>query len=93
MGDFNSKPESEPYQILTNKSDPKHLQDAKENCKKPVGPKYTYTGFKVGAQPGERIDYIFLKNKVKVLSFRVDDANNGNYYPSDHLPVSAELQF
>jgi endonuclease/exonuclease/phosphatase family metal-dependent hydrolase len=93
LGDFNSKPESEPYQILTDKSDPKHLVDAKENCKKPVGPKYTYTGFKVGAQPGERIDYIFLKNKVKVLSFRVDDANNGNYYPSDHLPVSAELQF
>lgn len=93
LGDFNSKPDSEPYQIITNKSDPKHLLDAKENCKKPVGPKYTYTGFKVGALPGERIDYIFLRNKIKVLSFRVNDSNNGNYYPSDHLPVSAELQF
>lgn len=93
LGDFNSKPGSEPYQILTDKSNPEHLLDAREIFKKPAGPKYTYTGFKVGAQPGDRIDYIFLKNKVKVLSFKVNNKNNGNYYPSDHLPVSAELKF
>ncbi len=93
LGDFNSKPGSEPYQILTDKSSPQRLLDARENCKKPVGPKYTFTGFKVGAQPGEQIDYIFLKNKIKVLSFRVNNKNNGNYYPSDHLPVSAVLKF
>lgn len=93
LGDFNSKPGSEPYQIITDKSNPKHLLNSRENCKKPAGPKYTFTGFKVGAQPGEQIDYIFLKNKVKVLSFRVNNANNGNYYPSDHLPVSATLKF
>jgi len=92
LGDFNSKPGSEPYQIITDKSNPMHLIDSRENCKKPVGPKYTFTGFKVGTQPGERIDYIFLKNKVKVLSFRVNNSNNGDYYPSDHLPVSATLQ-
>ena len=92
LGDFNSEPGSEPYQILTAKSDPKHLIDSREICKKPTGPKYTYTGFKVGVQPGERIDYIFLKNKVKVLSFRVNNKNNGDFYPSDHLPVSATLE-
>ncbi|MFA5972886.1 MAG: endonuclease/exonuclease/phosphatase family protein [Lentimicrobiaceae bacterium] len=93
LGDFNSKPDSEPYQIITDKSNPNHLLDARENCKKPTGPKYTFTGFKVGAQPGDRIDYIFLKNKIKVLSFRVNNKNDGNYYPSDHLPVSAVLRF
>ena len=92
LGDFNSQPGSEPYKIITDQTDPKHLSDAREICKKPAGPKYTFTGFRVGAQPGERIDYIFLKNKVKVLSFRVNNANNGDYYPSDHLPVSATLE-
>jgi len=92
LGDFNSKPGSEPYQIITDESNPLHLIDAREICKKPAGPKYTFTGFLVGALPGERIDYIFLKNKVKVLSFRVNNSNNGNYYPSDHLPVSATVE-
>jgi endonuclease/exonuclease/phosphatase family metal-dependent hydrolase len=92
LGDFNSEPGSEPYRLITAKSDPKHLIDSREICKKPVGPKYTYTGFKVGVQPGERIDYIFLKNNVKVLSFRVNNKNNGDFYPSDHLPVSATLE-
>lgn len=92
LGDFNSKPGSEPYQIITDESNPNHLIDSREICKKPAGPKYTYTGFIVGAQPGEQIDYIFLKNKVKVLSFRVNNSNNGNYYPSDHLPVSATVE-
>ena len=93
VGDFNSKPDSEPYHILTDTSNPEHLLDARENCKNPVGPKYTYTGFSVGAQPGDRIDYIFLKNKVKALSFRVNNKSDGIYYPSDHLPVSAVLRF
>jgi endonuclease/exonuclease/phosphatase family metal-dependent hydrolase len=92
LGDFNSEPGSEPYQIITDKSNSKHLIDSRSICKKPVGPKYTFTGFKVGLQPGERIDYIFLKNKVKVLSFRVNNQNNGNFYPSDHLPVSTTLE-
>lgn len=92
LGDFNSQPGSEPYNIITDLSDPKHLTDAREICKKPAGPKYTYTGFKVGGQPGDRIDYIFLKNKVKVLSFRVNNTNNGDYYPSDHLPVCATIE-
>jgi endonuclease/exonuclease/phosphatase family metal-dependent hydrolase len=93
LGDFNSKPDSEPYKIITDESNPAHLLDARENCKKPAGPKYTYTGFKVGALPGDQIDYIFVKNKVKVLSLKVNSKNNGTYYPSDHLPVSAVLQF
>ncbi len=93
LGDFNSKPDSEPYLIITDISNPTHLIDSRENCKKPAGPKYTFTGFKVGAQPGDQIDYIFLKNKVKVLSYKVNSKSDGYYYPSDHLPVSAVLKF
>ena len=92
MGDFNASPASEPYKLITEKSDPLHLVDALKICKNVKGPEYTYTGFKVGGIPGERIDYIFLKGISKVDSYVVNPENNGEYYPSDHLPVSATLR-
>lgn len=93
IGDFNAIPDSEPYRIITDKSNSKHMTDAIEFSKTPQGPFYTYTGFKVGDLPGERIDYIFLKGITKVDSYTVNPENNGTYYPSDHLPVSAGLWF
>ncbi len=92
LGDFNSVPGSEPYGIITSKSDPLRLTDAVTLCSEASGPEYTYTGFKVGGLPGERIDYIFLKGKFQVISYTVNPANDGQYYPSDHLPVSAALR-
>ncbi len=92
LGDFNSTPDSEPFRIITDKTNPSHLTDAMVISKSRSGPKYTFTGFKVGAQPGTRIDYIFLKNSVQAVSFTVNANNNGEYYPSDHLPVSAVLK-
>jgi endonuclease/exonuclease/phosphatase family metal-dependent hydrolase len=91
VGDFNATPGSEPYQRITEKSDSSHLTDALMLSAKVKGPEYTYTGFKVGGIPGQRIDYIFLKNIPKVKKYAVNDTNNGVYYPSDHLPVSAKL--
>ena len=92
LGDFNSVSDSEPYNIITDFSNRTHLMDARLICADPKGPEYTFTGFKVGAQKGERIDYIFLKNNVLVLNFKVNEKNSGGFYPSDHLPVSAELK-
>lgn len=92
LGDFNSSPDSEPYHILTDKTNPERVIDAGLISEKYTGPHYTYTGFKVGGLPGERIDYIFLKHIDKVVSYNVNQANNGSYYPSDHLPVSAKLK-
>jgi len=92
LGDFNSVPGSEPYNIITDFSNRLHMKDARLICTDLKGPEYTFTGFKVGAQPGIRIDYIFVKNNVQVLSFNVNEANNGEYYPSDHLPVNATLK-
>jgi endonuclease/exonuclease/phosphatase family metal-dependent hydrolase len=92
LGDFNAEPESEPYSLLTDFSDRHHLVDAKLVCQSVTGPDYTFTGFKVGAQPGKRIDYIFVKNNVQTLSYKVIETHSGEYYPSDHLPVSASLR-
>lgn len=92
IGDFNSTPESEPFKIITNPSDPIHLTDSRTLCPNPEGPDFTYTGFTVGGIPGERIDYIFLKGIKRTESFKVNEQNNGVYYPSDHLPVSAVME-
>jgi len=91
LGDFNSAPGSEPYQLITNMRDPLHLADARLVCSHPEGPEFTWTGFLVGGQKGERIDYIFLKNYGQAAAFKVNQWNDGSNYPSDHLPVSAKL--
>jgi endonuclease/exonuclease/phosphatase family metal-dependent hydrolase len=92
LGDFNAIPGSEPYNLITDFSNRFHLKDAWLICTDLKGPEYTFTGFRVGAQAGVRIDYIFVKNNVQVLSFHVNEANNGEFYPSDHLPVNATLK-
>jgi endonuclease/exonuclease/phosphatase family metal-dependent hydrolase len=93
LGDFNSSPVSEPYQLITYPANPLHLVDARTICAVVNGPENTYLGFKVGGIPGERIDYIFLKGITMVDLYTVNAENNGEYYPSDHLPVSAVLRF
>ncbi len=92
LGDFNSIPGSEPYLIITDLSDPHHLADTRPISLKTEGPEYTFTGFSVTGQHGGRIDYVFVKHIVKVNSYTVNPQNNGEYYPSDHLPVGAILQ-
>jgi endonuclease/exonuclease/phosphatase family metal-dependent hydrolase len=92
VGDFNATPESEPYKLITDKSDSLHLNDSRLLSRKTNGPAYTYTGFKVGGLMGEQIDYIFVKGIKNIVSYSVNDSNNGEFYPSDHLPVSAEVE-
>ncbi len=86
-GDFNAIPESEPIAILTDNSNPKALTDTRELCNNPEGPHYTYTGFEVTGNPGEQIDYVFVKHISAVVSHKVLTNNTGKYYLSDHLPV------
>jgi endonuclease/exonuclease/phosphatase family metal-dependent hydrolase len=92
-GDFNAGPDSEPYGILTDNNNPLHFSNAFYLAEQADTPFYTYTGFKVGGIPGENIDYVFLKNIHKVLKYRVNTFHTGDYYPSDHLPVRAVIEF
>lgn len=92
-GDFNASPGSEPYCILTDKKNPEHLDNAFYLAGYTDTPFYTYTGFKVGGIPGENIDFIFVKQLGKVLSYSVNTFHSGDYYPSDHLPVKAVIVF
>ncbi len=91
-GDFNIFPElggEETYKILTRNN---HLIDAHFKTMFPHhGPTGSWSGFKEPGQPGIKPDYIFVDGKIKVISHGIlADTFDGNY-PSDHLPVIAEL--
>lgn len=93
-GDFNSNETTEPYQILTNRHHPSGLVDALTISQTPHhGPMGTTTNnFLFPGVPGQRIDFIFIKNQVKVLKHaNLSDSWSGRL-PSDHLPVIAKIQ-
>lgn len=87
-GDFNVEDDSEVYQILT-----ESLRDARLASKQPPhGPEATFFGFEVVDRPGRRIDYVFTKNGVAVRRFGTLTDQLRGRYPSDHLPVLAEVE-
>ena len=58
--------------------------------KKPVGPSYTYNGF--SDKPGTgRVDYIFVRNGMRVLNHSTSDLKENEVFISDHWPVSAVI--
>jgi len=85
-GDFNVEDDAEAYLILTESMD-----DARNRVEMPHGPPGTYFGFAVTEKPGRRIDYIFIKNGVDVRRFGTLTDQWRGRYPSDHLPVLAEV--
>ncbi len=87
-GDFNLEKNSAPIQTIL-----KVLDDSRDNSlTKPYGPNGTFTGFAVKADINMTIDFIFINKKVKVLRHGVITDSFNMFYPSDHLPVLAELQ-
>lgn len=94
-GDFNVNPESEPYQILTNKGDTVDLHDAFSLSKTGhYGQLSTFSGFKTPTIDDQnRIDYIFVPEKIKVLKHAILTDSWGGLFPSDHFPVLAILKW
>jgi len=89
MGDFNSEPNSDRIVALE-----KVMNDSRIVSKeKPFGPSGTFNDFKHNEPVSKLIDYIFLsKNKrIKVLKYAVLSDSKDLRYPSDHLPVFAEI--
>lgn len=86
-GDFNLTKETSPIQLILTE-----LQDSRDHSKQtPYGPEGTSGGFEVKLMP-RTIDYIFIKGSVTVQRQGVLTDSFGLYYPSDHLPVLAEVQ-
>lgn len=51
----------------------------------------TYHGFHGGIE-GNRIDYIFVSPKVRVLEAGIVRTSAGGRFPSDHFPVTARIE-
>ena len=89
-GDLNTGPDSDPYRIITTNSS---VQDAINLTETPHdGPNGTWATFSVAENLGDRIDYIFVTpQNIRVLKHAILTDSNNEYYPSDHLPVIAEI--
>jgi len=95
MGDFNAPPTAPPYEILTRSGEgapPVPLRDAMEASKQPHhGPVSTYNHFESTVRPDRRLDYIFVGPQLLVRRHgHLSDRWDGQF-PSDHLPVLAEI--
>jgi endonuclease/exonuclease/phosphatase family metal-dependent hydrolase len=91
-GDLNTTPDSEPYRILTTGAGTLGaLVDALHASSCPHhGPTSSWNGFKE-IQPGRRIDFILVRPPVGVLQHGILSDTFDGRFPSDHLPVIAEL--
>jgi endonuclease/exonuclease/phosphatase family metal-dependent hydrolase len=89
MGDFNSEPEAD--RILALK---KTMSDSRDvSIEKPFGPIGTFNGFRHDEPVTRRIDYIFISKggHIQVRKYAVLSDAKDLRYPSDHLPVYAEV--
>jgi endonuclease/exonuclease/phosphatase family metal-dependent hydrolase len=89
-GDFNMPPTSTGYSILTgpDESVPLLKDSYVISEKRPSGPTFTFNGFSDKPKTG-RIDYVFVKNGIKVLDYRTIIKKEHGIYISDHWPVEA----
>jgi len=87
IGDLNTEPNQEAYQNLMNIGDNIFIDAAgKENNEA------TFCGFETKNKNCKRIDYILCSKKLKPKNYSVIHDNDGTYYPSDHMPVMAEIK-
>jgi len=88
-GDFNSTPETEQIKGMS-----ALLNDAYAiTALAPYGPVGTTNSFRFTAPMKHRIDYVFVSKHFGVSKYAVlTDAKNQRY-PSDHLPVVADVHF
>jgi len=53
----------------------------------------TFTGFKLDATGGDKIDYILVQPGTEVLDAAIVRTSRDGRYPSDHFPVTARIRF
>lgn len=89
-GDFNCGEGSKPYTALVGS---KRLFDSYRMVHPDAKPNEgTFNGFK-GTTDGPRIDWLIHSAAFKPTAVTIDDNNKDGQYPSDHFPVTADLQW
>ncbi len=87
-GDFNSVPESDVIAHITDPANPEHLSDARQISPIVYGPAWSFHDFgKIPYEERELIDYVFVRNGLKVLRYGVLAETENNAFLSDHAPV------
>lgn len=88
-GDFNIRPEEDPYQILT-----QELKDTYHQAPLTYGPEHTFNAWNYeGTGDFHRIDFIFYKEgRFQPLKYHVLDGQRGKEFISDHFPVIVDFQ-
>lgn len=86
-GDFNDIPTSESNRIIEEAG---YADAHGRSVCPPQGPDSTWNGF-TAIEPGRRIDFIFVRGEVSVLRHAILPDRPGGRFPSDHLPVVAEV--
>ena len=91
-GDLNMRISARGYEILTGpfESVPLFSDTYAVTEKRPTGPAYTFNGFSDSISSG-RIDYIFVRNGMKVSDHRTFIKKEHGVYISDHWPVMATV--
>lgn len=88
MGDFNATVDDQP--IINIKEKMRHSFDVSQTP--PFGPAGTASGFDVSKPMIKQIDYIFVSGKLQVKKCAIISDSKNLHYPSDHLPVFAEIE-
>lgn len=86
-GDFNYKSDSPGYQIITEKLYDAQFISGNQNREDNI----SFNGFGKEIQPDNKIDFIFVNEKTKVLNHTIDTTTFNGLYPSDHYPVIANI--
>ena len=87
-GCFNMTPDQAPISTIS-----QGMIDARGASKKlPYGPNGTSNGFNFNSTLKDRIDYIFVNDKIEVKRYAVLSDSKDLHYPSDHLPVFVNLE-
>jgi endonuclease/exonuclease/phosphatase family metal-dependent hydrolase len=91
-GDFNMDPKSLGYKILVgpDESVPLFRDSYVISVNKPGGPSGTFNGFSKD-KSDRRIDYIFVKNGMKVSDYETIVKKEHGIFISDHWPVIAKV--
>lgn len=87
-GDFNLTPETEGIANIK-----KYLRDSREiSVAPPYGPTGTFNSFDWNAPMKDRIDYVFVNDRIDVLKYGVLTDSKEMHWPSDHQPVFVKIQ-
>ena len=94
MGDFNANPKSEVIREITNKNNDLHLNDSRSLSPTVSGPDWTFHDFgRLETPKREVIDYIFVKNNVRVLNYMITNDTEDDVWISDHCPVVVDMSY